>query len=140
MGWRSSSHARYDCKYHLIWCPKRRKKLGDAEVRDWIAETMGRIAEEYDFEIDVLSVEEDHVHLFISFPPRYSIARVVGILKSISARRAFERFKWLRERFWSRELWERGYAVRTVGDAVTAELIRRYIRRHKEATNQTELF
>ena len=53
---------------------------------------------------------------------------------------AFERFKWLRERFWSRELWERGYAVRTVGDAVTAELIRRYIRRHKEATNQTELF
>jgi putative transposase len=140
MGWHSSSHARYDCKYHLIWCPKRRKKLGDAEMRGWIVETMRRIAEEYEFEIDELSVEEDHVHLFISFPPRYSIARVVGILKSISASRAFERFKWLRERFWSGELWEDGYAVRTVGDAVTAELIRRYIRRHQAATNQPELF
>ena len=141
MGWRSSSHARYDCHYHLIWCPKRRKKLGDAEVRIWVAETMRRVGEEYDIEIEELAVEEDHVHVFASFPPRYSVARVVGILKGVSASRAFQRFAWLRERFWSGELWEDGYAVRTVGDKVTAELVQRYIRRHEEeATNQPELF
>jgi len=141
MGWRSSSQARYDCKYHLVWCPKRRKKLGDAEVREWVAETMRRAGEEYGIEIEELAVEEDHVHVFASFPPRYSVAWVVGILKSTPASRAFRRFAWLRERFWSGEMGEDGYAVRTVGDKVTAELIQRYIRRHEEeAANQPELF
>ncbi len=102
---------------------------------------MRRAAEEYEIELEELAVEEDHVHVFASFPPRYSVARVVGILKSTSASRAFRRFAWLRERFWSGELWEDGYAVRTVGDPVTRDLIRRYIRRHEEeTTNQPELF
>ena len=141
MGWRSSSHARYDCKYHLVWCPKRRRKLGDEEVRAWVGETMRRAGEEYDIEIEELAVEEDHVHLLVTFPPRYAVARVVGILKGMTASRAFERFPWLRGHFWSGELWEDGYAVRTVGDKVTAQLVQRYIRRHEEeATNQPELF
>jgi putative transposase len=106
-----------------------------------VAETMRRAGEEYDIEIEELAVDEYHVHVFASFPPRYSVARVVGILKGVTASRAFQRFAWLRERFWSGELWEDGYAVRTVGDKVTAELVQRYIRRHeKEATNQPELF
>jgi putative transposase len=89
-----------------------------------------------------LAVEEDHVHVFLEFPPRHAIARVVGILKSISASRTFQQFPWLRRTFWSGELWEGGYAVRIVGDRVTADLIRRYIRRHHEgqATNRPELF
>jgi putative transposase len=110
-------------------------------VREWVKETMRRVGEEYEIEIEELALEEDHVHVFASFPPRYSIARVVAILKSTSASRAFRQFPWLRERFWSGELWEDGYAVRTVGDKVTADLIQRYIRRHEEpATNQAELF
>jgi putative transposase len=141
MTWRSSSHARYDCRYHLIWFPKRRKKLGDAELREWVAGTITQAGEEYDIEVEELSVEEDHVHLLVSFPPRYAVAKVVGILKGISARRAFQRFAWLRERFWAGELWEDGYAVRTVGDRVTADIVKRYIQRHEEeATNQPELF
>ena len=91
-------------------------------------------------EIEELAVEADHVHALVSFPPRYSIARAVGILKSTSASRTFRKFAWLRERFWSGEMWEDGYAVRTVGDKVTTELVQRYIRRHEEeATNQPEL-
>jgi putative transposase len=141
MGWRSSSHARYDCKYHLIWCPKRRKKISDAEMRDWLKMVIFKIAEEFDFEIEEMAIEENHVHIFMSFPPKYSIGRVVGIIKSISASRAFQEFPWLRDRFWSGELWEDGYAVRTVGDKVTAEIIQKYIRHHEaEATNQPELF
>ena len=125
MPWRASSHAKYDCKAHLIWCPKRRRALGDAELRAWVGETFRAIAEEFGFAIDELAVEDDHVHLCLEFPPKYSVARVVGILKSISASRAFRQFPGLRARFWSGELWEDGYAVRTVGDRVTADLIRR---------------
>ena len=142
MTWRASSHAKYDCKYHLIWCPKRRRPLGDADVRAYIRETFQAIAEEFGFWIEELAIEADHVHVFLEFPPKYAIARVVGILKSISASRTFQQFPWLRRKYWSGELWEDGYAVRTVGDRVTAELIRRYIKRHTEeqATNQPELF
>jgi len=142
MGWRSSSHAKYDCKAHLVWCPKRRRVLADAEVRTWVRETFRIIAEEFGCWIEELTVEEDHVHILLEFRPKYSIARVVGILKSISASRAFREFPWLRRKYWSGELWEDGYAVRTVGDHVTADLIKRYIRRHddEQATNQPELF
>jgi len=140
--WRASSHAKYDCKYHLVWCPKRRRALSDADVRAYVRETFQAIAEEFGFWIEELAIEADHVHVFLEFPPKYAIARVVGILKSISASRTFHEFPWLRRQFWSGELWEDGYAVRTVGDRVTADLIRRYIKRHTEeqATNQPELF
>ena len=142
MPWRASSHAKYDCKYHLIWCPKRRRPLGDADVRAYVETTFRAIAEEFGFWIEELAIESDHVHVFLEFPPKYAIARVVGILKSISASRTFREFPSLRRKYWSDELWEDGYAVRTVGDRVTADLIRRYIKRHTEeqATNQPELF
>ena len=142
MTWRTSSHAKYDCKYHLVWCPKRRRALRDPEVRVYVAKTFRAIAEEFGFWIEELAVEEDHVHVFLEFPPKYAIARVVGVLKSISASRTFARFASLRRKFWSGELWEDGYAARTVGDRVTTDLIRRYIKRHtiEQATKQPELF
>ena len=142
MGWRASSHAKYDCKYHLIWCPKRRRRLAEAAVRAFVTETFQTIAEEFGFWIEELAVEPDHVHVFLEFPPKFSVARIVDILKSISASRTFQHFPDLRRKFWSGELWEDGYAVRTVGDHVTADLIKRYIRRHDEeqATKQPELF
>ena len=88
-----------------------------------------------------MEVAADHVHIFWDFPPRYSIAKVVGILKSISASRAFEEFPEIKTQLWSGELWEEGYFARTVGDKVTAEVIRRYIRHHKqEQGRQLKLF
>ena len=83
----------------------------------------------------------DHVHIFLDFPPRYSIAKVVGILKSVSASQVFEEFPQLRKQLWARELWEDGYFARTVGDNVTAAVIRRYIRQHQgETGRQLKLF
>ena len=111
------------------------------EIRKWIEETIRMIAEEFEFQIEEMAIEEDHIHIFLSFPPRYSIAQVVGIIKSISTSRTFKRYQWLRKIFLTGELWEDGYAVRTVGDEVTADVIKRYILRHaQEATNQLELF
>ena len=139
---KASEHAVYDLKYHfLVWTPKYRKELLIGEVAEATKELLGEIAEAYDMEIDTLEVMEDHVHLFVSCPPRYSPARVMQILKSVSARELFARFPWLRRKLWGGELWGDGYFVRSVGDQVTAEIIRRYIRYQKSARNiQLELW
>lgn len=130
---RRTSHSVYDTRYHLVWCPKYRKDLfAQDHVRDRAAELFREIAEEYGMEIEEMQVSADHVHLLISFPPRYSISRAVGMLKSISARALFSEFPSLKKRLWAGELWEDGYFARTVGDRLTAEVVKKYIRHHRE--------
>jgi putative transposase len=127
MGIRRTKHAVYDIKYHLVWIPKYRKHVLVGEVARYVKEVLQRIAEEYEFTVDTMEVMEDHVHMFLEAPPKYSPAHVVQIMKSISGREVFKRFPELKEKFWSGELWSDGYFVRSVGDRVTADVIRRYI-------------
>ena len=87
---RRSKHAVYDLKYHFVWIPKYRKRVLTPEVADYAKQVFGRIAEEYDMIIDTMEVVEDHVHIFLEAPPRLSPARIVQILKSISARELFQ--------------------------------------------------
>ena len=122
-----AKHAVYDTKYHLVWIPKYRKNIFDRKIKEYIKEVFQEIAEQFEFEIDTMEVMKDHVHLFLSAPPRYSPARIVQIMKSISAKEIFIRFPHLKSIPWNRELWSDGYFVRTVGDKVTAEVIKRYI-------------
>ncbi len=99
------------------------------------------IAETYGITIDEMEVSSDHVHIFCSFPPRYSIAQVVTRFKSLSARAVFREFPQVKRQLWGGEFWEDGYFARTVGDQVTAEMIRKYIQRHQEAQDsQLDLF
>jgi putative transposase len=93
--------------------------------------------------MEELEVDKDHVHLFLSFPPRYSISVVVGLLKAVSAKEIREEFPEVRKQLWGGEFWEDGYFVRTVGDKVTADVIRKYIRFHEEkkrGVDQLDLF
>ena len=99
---------------------------GDLAKR--IREGFAEIAERYEFEIDTMEVKDDHVHLFLSAPPRYSPAEIVQIIKSISAKMVFKRFPEEKKQLWGREFWSDGYFVRSFGDKVTSEVIRRYIR------------
>ena len=80
-----TSHAVYDTKYHLVWTPKYRKWVLRGDIREKAKRIFEEISGNHGFEIDTIEVTEDHVHIFLSFPPRYSIARVAGMLKSISA-------------------------------------------------------
>lgn len=127
---------------HRIWGPKRRRVLRDPEGRAARAKTCRAIAEECGVWSDTLAVEADHLHVSLEFPPQCAIARVVGLLKRISASRTCARCGSRRRKFWSGELGEDGYAARTVGDTVTRDLIRRDIQRHTaaQATKQPELF
>ncbi len=106
-----------------------------------VAEMFREIAESYDITIDEMEVSSDHVHLFCWFPPRLSIAQVVTRVKSLSARAVFREFPQVKRQLWGGEFWEDGYFARTVGDKVTAEVIRKYIRRHRETQDsQIDLF
>lgn len=122
-----TKHAVYDTKYHLVWIPKYRKNILNKEIAEYLKQVFKEIAEQFEFEIDTIEVMKDHVHLFLSAPPRYSPARVVQIMKSISAKQVFRRFPHLQDVLWNKELWSDGYFVRTVGNKVTAEMIQRYI-------------
>ncbi len=120
---RRTKHAVYDTKYHLVWIPKYRKHIFTKEISNYSKEIFQRIAEGYEFEIDSMEVMKEHVHLFLSAAPRYSPARIVQIMKSISSREVFRRFPYLKEILWKMELWSDGYFVHTIGDRVTAGVV-----------------
>ena len=123
-----TSHAVYDLKYHMVWAPKYRKMVLRGDLARRLKIAFREIADRYEFEIDTMEVNEDHVHLFLSAPPRYSPAQVVQILKSISARMIFKEFPKIKEQLWGGHLWSEGYAVRTAGN-VTSAKIEEYINR-----------
>jgi len=127
-----AKHAVYDLKYHFVWVPKYRKLVLQGEVAEGLKEVFEGIAQRYELEIDTMEVMEDHVHVFLESPPKYSPSQLVQILKSVSAREVFRRYPIVREQLWGGELWNDGYFVRSVGDEVTAEVIRRYIKLQHE--------
>jgi len=139
MGIRRTKHAVYDIKYHLVWIPKYRKGVLNGEVGEYLKGVFQRIAEEYELVIDIMEVMADHVHIFVEVPPRYSPARVVQIMKSISAREVFKEFPEIRKQLWAGELWDDGYFVRSVGDKVTAEIIRKYIKYQTHEADSRQL-
>ena len=125
------SHAVYDTSYHLVWAPKYRKWVLRDEIREFVKELFKEILSAKDCEIIEMEIVEDHVHIFTSIPPRYSVGSIVRVLKSISAKEVFHRHPEVKRELWGGEFWEDGYFVRTVGDKVTSDTIKKYIRYHK---------
>ena len=123
---RRTRHAVFDLKYHIVWVPKYRKLVLKEALAKRLKEVFQEIAERYEFEIDTMGVKEDHVHLFLTAPPRYSPSQIVQIMKSISAKIVFREFPEIEKQLWGGELWNDGYFVRSVGDKVTSAVIRRY--------------
>jgi len=99
------------------------------------------IGEQSDSTIDEMEVSSEHVPIFCSFPPRYSIAQVITRFKSLSAREVFREYPPVKRQLWGGEFWETGYFARTVGDKVTSAVIRQYIQQHRDKPDtQLDLF
>lgn len=133
----------YDTRYHLVWAPKYRKWILRGDLRKFVETVFREIAAANDFEIEAMEIAEEHVHIFLGFPPRYSIAQVVQRFKGKSARKIFQTFPNVKKELWGGEFWEDGYFVRTVGDKVTKDMIKKYIEYHKhneKTPQQLELF
>jgi putative transposase len=128
-----SSHAVFECQYHLVWPVKyRRKALIEGHERLYCEDILRRAALEYGMKIESIEVDTDHVHIFILIPPQRSVGEAVRILKSLSAKSMFIRFPYMKKKFWSGTLWTAGYFVRTVGEGVTSRMVRRYIEEHAD--------
>jgi putative transposase len=122
-----------------VWAPKYRKKIWTGVVGQRVKELLEEIAQAHDITIEEMEVSQDHVHIFCSFPPRLSITQVVTRLKSLSARANFREYPQVKKQLWGGEFWEDGYFARTVGDKVTAEVIKRYIQHHREDKDNSQL-
>jgi putative transposase len=133
MGVRHTSHARYELWYHFAWSTKYRKKVFDREHTQLeVAKLFREIALQYDMEIGVVRVLSDHVHMSVSAPPRIAPSRAAQILKSVSTRKLFQMYPWLRQFYWGGEIWVQGYFVRTTGPGLTKEAIEAYIKEQSE--------
>jgi len=120
------AHAIWDCKYHLVWCPKYRFRILKGEVGKSMREIIRQLCEQKGIVILEGNVQVDHIHLVMSVPPKYSVAYVTGYLKGKSAIAIFDRFAQLKRRYWGRHFWARGYCVSTVG--LNEEMIRKYVK------------
>ena len=144
MPFHRSSHAVFECQYHVIWATKyRRRVMTLPHEREHCEKILVRAAAEYGMNILSSEVDEDHVHILIEIPPQRSVGRGVGILKSVSARLMFKRFSYMKRKLWAGEFWGDSYFVRTIGEGVNAAMVRRYIANHAEkglAPAQGKLF
>ena len=125
---RHAHHCVYKIRYHMVLCIKyRRKMLLDPSRISQLKEIFCEIQKRYCFEIDAIGTDGDHVHVFVGAAPKYAPSRVMQILKSISAKQMFKTFPEIKKELWGGEFWSDGGYIGTVGEGVTAELIRDYI-------------
>lgn len=125
--YRKTTHTTYDCKYHIVWITKYRKKVLSGLVGIRVRELFREICKTNDVEIFKGHVSDDHVHLFVSVPPHLSISKMVQYLKGKSSYKLMQENKQLSKQFLGRHLWARGYFVATSGN-ITDEVIMEYIK------------
>ena len=136
---RKLSHTLYECKYHLIFCPKYRHRILKDEIGEWVKkEIIKLLGQKEGIEIIEMNVQAEHVHLVVWIPPKYAISEVMGYLKGKLAIRLFQRYEKLGKRFWGRRLWGRGYCVSTVG--IDEQRIREYVRWQEKKEKELEQF
>ena len=129
----SLSHSRWECKYHVVFIPKYRKKVIFGQIRHELGEVFRRLARQKESEIEEGHLMPDHVHMMISIPPKYAVSQVIGFIKGKSAIHIARVYAGRKSNYVGQHFWARGYFVSTVGR--DEEVIREYIR-HQEAEDR----
>ena len=111
----SLSHTRWNCKYHIVFAPKYRRKVFYKEKRTAIGKILRQLCQQKGIEIIEAQLCTDHVHMLISIPPKYSVSQIMGYLKGKSSLMIFDRHANLKYKYGNRHFWARGYYVDTVG-------------------------
>lgn len=124
-------HAVNDLKYHFVWIPNYRNMILRDDISKRVDEVFREVARVYEFYIERMAVVEDHVHIFLGAAPKYSPGEILRVLKSKSAKVVFSEFPEVKEELWGGESWSDWYFVRSVGDEVTADVVRKYIEYHE---------
>ena len=134
---RKLAHSLYECKYHIVFCPKYRYKILQSEVAKYVKQQIYRLSnEKNDVEVLEVNVQADHVHLVVTIPPKYAVSQYMGFLKGKLALRLFDRFPILRKRYWGQHVWSRGYCASTIG--LDEEQVRRYVKWQTDKEQESE--
>ena len=131
----SLNHTKWECKYHVVWIPKCRKKVLYGQLRRELGQVLRKLALHKESEVVEGSLKVDHVHVLMSIPPKYSVSQVVGYMKGKSAIWA-ARTTGRNRNFVGQHFWARGYYVSTVG--LNEEEIREYVRSQEEADEKLD--
>jgi putative transposase len=126
----SLSHTLWECKYHLVWIPKYRRKVLYGDIRRHLGGVLRELAIQRESNVLEGHLMKDHLHMLISLPPKYSVAQVVGFMKGKSAIQIARTFGGRRQNFTGQHFWARGYFVSTVGRDET--VIRQYIKTQEQ--------
>jgi len=121
----SLSHTKWECKYHVVFIPKYRKKRIYGAIRRRLGEVLRRLAEQRESRVEEGHLMSDHVHMMLSIPPKYAVSQVIGYMKGKSAIHIAREFGGRKRNFVGQHFWARGYFVSTVGrdEAVIREYI-----------------
>ena len=128
--YRSLSHSTWECKYHVVFIPKCRRKTLYGQLRQYLGEVFRRLAEQKGRRIEEGHLMPDHVHMMISIPPKYAVSQVIGYIKGKSAIHLARVYGERKRNFVGQHFWARGYFVSTVGR--DEAVIRAYIRAQEQ--------
>jgi len=135
--YRKSSHTVHDLKVHLIWITKYRYNVLTKEIGIRIREIIRQVCDSNQIEIIKGRVSKDHVHIYVSYPPKLSVSEMVRLMKGRSSRRIQEEFPQLSKRYWGKHFWGIGYAAFSSGQ-VTDDMIKNYLEHHNEHPNHND--
>ena len=130
---RSLSHTVWECKYHIVWVPKKRRKIIYGKLRQELRAILKRLCQYKGVEVIEGTMCIDHIHMCLAIPPKYSVSTMVGYLKGKSAMIVFEKYSRLKRNFRGHSFWARGYYVSAVG--LDEAKIRKYIK--NQETNES---
>ena len=125
----SLCHSKWECKYHVVWVPKGRRKVLYGRIRQYLGELFHSLARQKECKILEGHLCNDHVHVLISIPPKYSVAQVIGFIKGKSAIHIARMYLGQKKNFTGMHFWSRGYFVTTVG--ADEETVRTYIKQQE---------
>ena len=131
------SHTLYECKYHIMMCPKYRHRIFKDEIAEYTKQQLYSLCRQKDLvEVLELNVLVDHIHLVVSIPPKYSVSAIMGYLKGKLSIRLFQKYERLGKGYWGQHLWSRGYCVSTVG--LDEDKIRKYVKWQEKKEKEVE--
>ena len=120
----------YSIQYHIVWCVKYRRNILNGKVSTRLKELLTQISKDNGFQILEMNMDEDHIHMLISIPPKYSVSQIMGYLKGKSSLMIFDRHANMKYKYGNRHFWARGYYVDTVGR--NKKQIQEYIKKQLE--------
>ena len=132
----SLSHTKWECKYHVVFIPKCRRRTLYSELRQHLGEVFKELARQKESRVEEGSLMPDHVHMMLSIPPKYSVSQIVGYIKGKSAIHLARVYGEKKRNFVGQHFWARGYFVSTVGRDET--VIREYIRNQEKVDEKLE--